>query len=365
MAVIGGGVAGAAACLSLARRGLRPLWLAPGDERREPVGETLAPAARPILDQLGAIEILRSSEHRPGNATFSAWGSPLLAERNAAIHLEGPGLVLNRVAFERDLAGLAGAVAMRREASLREASPDNGAWRLRLADGSEVSVRFAIDATGRAAALGRRVGRYLRADRLIAAIGFLPQRDLGVEPTRATLIEAAPDGWFYASLLPDGRLSVACFTDSDLAPPHVSRDVEAWRALLGASTHVARWIAEAGFAVEAPSRLWSAGSTRLDPPAGETGDGAGWAAVGDAAATFDPLSSHGLTTALWTGERAGAAAAAWLGGDAKPLSDYARAVAEGAERFLADRRAVYARERRWASRPFWRRRADPHAAFAP
>lgn len=365
VAVIGGGVAGAAACLSLSRKGLRPVWIAPvPDDQREPVGETLAPAARPILAALGASEVVAPGRHRAANATFSAWGSSHLSERNAAIHLEGPGLVLDRRAFERDLAGLAGAVAIRAEASLRAAVSADGAWRLDLDDGSRVAARFAIDATGRAACLARRHARYRRADQLVAAVAFLPHRDPSVEPTRATLIEAAPDGWFYASLLPDGRLSVAYFSDPDLAPPGVSRDAGAWRALLASAEHVGRWIADAGFAVEEPARLWSAGATRLDPPAGETSDGAGWAAVGDAAAAFDPLSSHGITTALWTGERAGSAAAAWLAGDTAPLADYARAVADGAERFIAARRAVYSRERRWTTRPFWARRAGEGSAYA-
>jgi flavin-dependent dehydrogenase len=358
VAVVGGGIAGAAACIALARHGLRPLWLTPEDDvSRDPVGETLAPAARPILNRLGLSHLLESPRHRRSNATFSAWGSERLVERNAAVHLEGPGLVLDRRAFERDIAAAAGDVAERRDAWMRSAQVEGDLWALGLDDGASVRARFVIDASGRAAVLGRRLSRFRRDDQLVAATALLPHRDLEVEPTPATLIEALRDGWIYSALLPDGRLSVAYFSDPDLLPANLSRDLDAWRALLDTTTHVRRWIADAGFGVEAPPRLASAGVTRLDPPAAAGADTTpGWAAAGDAAAAFDPLSSHGMTTALWTAARSGDAAADWLRGDRRPIDAYVLAVAKGAQDFLVQRASLYASETRFADAPFWQRR---------
>src|SRR5439155_14390684 len=50
--------------------------------------------------------------------------------------------------------------------------------------------------------------------------------------------------------------------------------------------------------------------------------GPGWAAVGDAATAWDPLSSQGIATALAGGFRAGMAAAAAVVGDPSPLTEY-------------------------------------------
>lgn len=358
IAVIGGGVAGATACVALNRAGQRPLWLAPPpDLAHDPVGESLSPAAGPILDSLGLAGLLAAPRHRPSNATFSAWGSPLLAERSAAVHLEGPGRVLDRRAFEADLVAAAEPGADRLPLALARAEPDGAGWRLTLADGQVREAGFLIDATGRAAAIGRTLAAYRRIDRQVAATALLPHRDATVEPTPATLIEAVAEGWWYAALLPDGRLSLAYFSDPDLLPADLSRDLSAWRALIGRSQHVGRWVADAGFGVEAPPRLASAGTTRLDPPAGATEGGAGWAAIGDAAAAFDPLSSHGMTTALWTATRAAAVATAWLSGDRAPLAAYGATVAKGFDGFLAQRTALYARERRFADAPYWQRRS--------
>ncbi|SMF20322.1 Dehydrogenase (flavoprotein) [Tistlia consotensis] len=356
VAVVGGGLAGAAACLRLAQLGLRPLWIGPAAEAGDRPGEHLAPAARPLLATLGALALLERPGHRPANALLSAWGGPRLAERNAILHLEGPGRVLDRPAFERDLAALALASrAQRVEAALEAADCAEGVWRLR-AGGSEARARFLLDASGRAAVVARSRTQRFRADRLAALWAFLEQDPASdVEPTPATLIEAAPDGWWYAALLADGRLALDWFSDPDLLPPDATRGTAALEALLAGSRQVGRWIAEAGFRLAAP-RLASAGTTWLAPAAGE-----GWAAVGDAAAAFDPLSSHGMTTALWTAITAAEAAAAALAGDPAPLARYAAAVAAGVQDFLAARSRLYAAEPRFAERPFWQRRSSVFA----
>lgn len=364
VAVVGGGIAGAAACAALARSGLEVAWIraeaAPAGNR---VGDSLAPAALPILDGLGLGHVLQDGAHRPANASFSAWGTGSLVERNAIVHLEGPGRVIDRHRFEADLRLAVPASVHRSGGVLDHASPADGGWRLSLAGGGTVCARFLVDASGRAAVAGRRLAARRRDDRLLAACAFLPQDDPSVEPTPATVVEAVCDGWWYASLLADGRLSLALFSDPDLLPRGLSRDPGRWRALVAATRHVGRWIDDAGFRVGAPPRMESAGTTWLDRVAGEAG-GAGWAAIGDAAAAFDPLSSHGMTTALWGAARMQEVVPAWLEGDPEPLAAYARAVADGVAAFRAQRAALYGRERRFADAPFWRRRAaaSPGAA---
>jgi hypothetical protein len=208
-----------------------------------------------------------------------------------------------------------------------------------------------LDCRGRPAVIGRALARRHRYDRLVAASAFLYLRGDDVEPTPATLIEAVPEGWWYASLLPDRRLVVALFGDSDTLPRGLTRDLATWRTCLAATTFVMRWIESADFENGVLPRLASAATTWLDPVAGE-----GWAAAGDAAAAFDPLSSHGLTTALWSGRRAALAAVSALGGDCTPLTLYATTIRDAVQSFAVQRQAVYASEGRWTSQPFWQRR---------
>ena len=359
VAVVGSGIAGPAAVISLRAAGLNVVWIAPEAEAdRETVGETLAPAANPILQRLGLGALLASDAHRPSHTTLSSWGRPQLVDRNAILHLEGAGLVLDRHRFEMDLRAAAlNAGPDLRTARLEQASAEDGAWHLTLADGGEVGVDAVVDATGRTASVARPISELMRNDQLVAACAFLEQTDDEVEPTRAVLIEAVEGGWWYAALLPDGRLSVGYYTDPDLLNTPPSREIDVWRALIGDTVYIGRWIEDAGFSVTAPPRMWSAGTTWLARAAGME-SGAPWMAIGDAAAAFDPLSSHGMTTALWAGERAAHVLPQALEGDTAALDGYAAAVSDGVARFLEQRQAMYGTERRFAHAPFWQRRHE-------
>lgn len=361
VAVIGAGIAGPAAVLALAETGLQVVWVAPETETgHDPVGETLAPAANPILARLGLSEAMTAAGHRLSHTTLSSWGGDQLLDRNAILHLEGPGLVLDRARFESDLRRRGQAATKRVLATrLSDARAMDGVWHLTLEDGQTLTADAVVDASGRSAVMARQTAERQRADQLVAAHAFLPHRDDSVEPTQAVLIEAVETGWWYAALRPDGTLSVAYFTDPDLLGETPSRDVSAWKALIAGTRHIGHWIEDAGFAVEAPPRLSSAGTTWLVPPAGRA-EGAPWMAAGDCAAAFDPLSSHGMTTALWAGARAGTVMSAALEGDDTALEAYARSVLDGVAGFIAQRRAMYAQERRFADAPFWRRRHGVH-----
>jgi flavin-dependent dehydrogenase len=350
--VAGGGVAGAAACLRLAQKGHRPLWVSTGAMPAHIPGEHLAAAARPLLAEVGALHLLDRPCHVQADTVFSAWGSARLAERSGVVHLEGPGMVLDRPRFEADLVALAGDRGARpltvRAGAIRGV---DGRWEVAVGERCE-TADFVIDATGRGAAVAGRLATRFRADRLAAAVGFYRQRpDCGVEATRATLIEAAPSGWWYAALLPDRRLALNYYTDADMLPSSLARDLAAWRACVDATDHVRRWIDDAGFEIDRPPRIHGATTTWIAPCAGVN-----WAAVGDAAAAFDPLSSHGMTTALWTAVAGADAALSALDGDPEPGRRYAERVAQGVQDFLQSRWRIYGVEERFARRPFWRRR---------
>lgn len=357
VAVVGAGIAGPAAVLALAQAGLEVHWIAPEPEPdHDPVGETLAPAANPILERLGLADAMAAGGHRPSHTTLSAWGGNELVDRNAILHLEGPGLVLDRAGFEADLRRFAEAAAGRVTTTrLSDAGVSEGLWHLTLEDGETLTADAAVDASGRSAVIARHHAERHRADQLIAAHAFLPHRDDSVEPTPAVLIEAVETGWWYAALRPDGSLAVAYFTDPDLLGESPTRDPDAWAALVAGTRHISRWIEDAGFALDGLPSLSSAGTTWLVPPAGRA-EAAPWMAVGDCAAAFDPLSSHGMTTALWAGARSGGVLAAALEGEDTALEAYARSVMDGVAGFLAQRRTMYAQERRFSDAPFWQRR---------
>jgi flavin-dependent dehydrogenase len=96
-----------------------------------------------------------------------------------------------------------------------------------------------------------------------------------------------------------------------------------------------------------------AGTARLD-----CFGGPGWLSVGDAALSFDPLSSQGILNALYMGMKAGKAIANPLTGDPSLVEEYQQHLEKIYSAYQTNRTAFYAAEGRWRDRPFWCRRAN-------
>ena len=84
--------------------------------------------------------------------------------------------------------------------------------------------------------------------------------------------------------------------------------------------------------------------------------GEAWLAVGDAATTFDPLSSLGILKGLRSGILASYAIGDYFNGSPSSLEKYEAILAREFEEYLTTRSDYYRREQRWENLPFWRRR---------
>lgn len=350
--IAGGGPAGAAAAIVLARAGHAVLLVdaTPPDPGRLRVGESLPPASRPLLRDLGLLERLEGEGHLVSAGTSSAWGSPQPLATDFVFDPNGPGWHLDRPRFDRSLrraAAEAGA-EVREAVAVRGVRREGGAWRCGLDDGGEVTSRTLVDATGRRAALARGLGATReRRDRLVGLVGAAPARDGDLDAR--TLVEAVPDGWWYTALVPGRRRVVALMTDADLVPAD-ARAAAGFAAALAETAHVGPLVGAAVVPLTEPAH-----GSRLRPPAGGSGGG-GWLAVGDAAIAFDPLSSQGIATALYTGLVGAEALDAALAGDPRALPSYAARVDSVAAAYERNLRHAYAAETRWPDRPFWSRR---------
>ncbi|MFG2842644.1 tryptophan 7-halogenase [Kitasatospora sp. NPDC048296] len=356
--VAGGGPAGAAAALVLARAGHRVQLLDDGGPGRAgfkgrdgfKIGEFLPPAVRPLLADLGLLDGFLASGHPVSTGTYAAWGSARLHGRSHLFDPYGHGWHLDRVRFDaflRDAAVAAGA-ELRRAVVL--ARLDGGLVVRERATGalSNLSARWTVDATGRRCVIGRRHGIRRRQDRLVAAYAVFPDGD----PEARTLVEAVAGGWWYTTLVPAGRL-IAYLTDNDLVEPTL-RTPQGFREALGRTEHVRRRVARRGPGSTPVPRWTPAHGLRLEPSAGP-----GWVAAGDAALAFDPLSSQGILMALHTGARAGKAVADCLADEGRTtaaLADYTAFLDGIATAYRSNHAYAYDQERRWPLSPFWGRR---------
>jgi flavin-dependent dehydrogenase len=355
--IIGAGPAGATAALNLGP--LRRVLLV--DRLAEPadrVGDSLAPAARRLISDMGLWADFLADGHSPWFAARSAWGTEVPSERDSLADLDGHGWHLDRRRFEARLrsAAVARGAAVVAPARPIDLSREADGWSLTLKYCDRnwtIRARMILDCAGRRSGLLKPFGAKRRtSDRLICGWlrGSVKGNCIG---GGVSYTESAPEGWWYTAPATDGRRVLAWHTDADLAGAVFLRSRAALLGKARSSATLMTEIADACFEESEPLHVTAAQSSALTPPAGD-----GWLAAGDAALSFDPLSSQGLFNALYSGLASAEAADRALSGDVSALSDYAARVAEIDAVYRRNLAAWYELERRWPDQEFWRRRAS-------
>jgi flavin-dependent dehydrogenase len=132
----------------------------------------------------------------------------------------------------------------------------------------------------------------------------------------------------------------------------IAHDVNCWLRRLRQTEHLRQIYEQFQYTVLVSPTVVSAGSSKLSPAGGN-----GWLAAGDAAISFDPLSSQGIITALSTGRQAAEAMLESRNGNPAAMAQYLSRLDYLDRDYLYRRLQYYALERRWAGSAFWRRRS--------
>jgi flavin-dependent dehydrogenase len=163
------------------------------------------------------------------------------------------------------------------------------------------------------------------------------------------LVEAVENGWWYSAPVPGERLVLAYMTDADEIDRRLIGDSKRFVDFVSAAPLTSARIAEGAPAL--PPRVWLAESATTIPCVGK-----GWIAAGDAAASFDPLSSLGIGYAMLSGIQAARAVDHRLNGNEDLAAAYEADVARHMIDYLIQHQELYRLEQRWPDRPFWSRR---------
>jgi flavin-dependent dehydrogenase len=363
--VLGAGPSGSAAAAELARRGWPTLLVGRSCDRRPYIGECLPPGIRPTLEKAGVWETFLRAGHIPSFGIRSSWGSHELADRVFLLSPYGAGWHIDRTRFDammRDSALCSGAEWLECLA-LHDVEPITKGWRIKLSTGSgdcSIDTPFVIDATGRACVFARRVGaKRIAMDRLVGAAGYFSFRAASALMEPVLLLEAAESGWWYTAPLPEGKLIAVFLTDADFIQREKLTQPDRWMAQLASTSEQSRCLQEHGLTLDGEICIVQAESSFLDRVAGH-----GWLAAGDAAASFDPLSAQGITSAISSGLDAAHAAVAWLSGDRMAPVVYADRMRRSYAEYLTRRSVYYRIERRWQNGEFWKTRQAIPSVFA-
>jgi flavin-dependent dehydrogenase len=215
----------------------------------------------------------------------------------------------------------------------------------------ECEATWIVDGSGRAASFARECGaRKMIHDRLVSVLATFTAPDASDADSR-TLVESAPCGWWYTSRVPGRRRIVAFHTDAGSEGARLARSPAGFVALLASTRHVAARVADHGYTMEHAPRIFPANTSILDRFGGP-----GWIAAGDAAVSFDPLSSQGILTALYGGLNAARTIHDSMHGRPDALARYDRKLRDVFEAYRRNRDPLYGRETRWPEEPFWKSR---------
>jgi flavin-dependent dehydrogenase len=316
------------------------------EERTWKPGEILSPGARPILESLGCWPAFAECGFLESFGTRSAWGSTQAYDNDFVYSLGGNGWRLDRERFDAKLLTCAqnAGVEIHSNAVFLDSRDDGTHWRLQFRKG-ECRARFVVDASGRSAAFAvQRGARRMPDDRLAGVCVLLASENAG-----DTLIEAVENGWWYSASVPGGTLVASFMSDTDLIRDGRLFEPDCWNGALARTEYTRERLH--GVVPKGSPAVFTAHSQHLSQVSGER-----WAAAGDAAMAFDPLSSQGILKALRSGKLASFAAVDFLSRGVAAHEKYGKMAEAEYAAYREAKAAYYSMERRWPDALFWKRR---------
>ncbi|MCG9599008.1 tryptophan 7-halogenase [Vibrio sp. Isolate25] len=371
VSIIGGGPAGLATALALKNHANASgekfhidVFEANGKAKAK-IGETIPPAATPILRDLVGEHLDRMlAEHTVCPGSLSLWGSDQPGMNDFMFDLDGQGYHLDRKRFEEQLSDIAQhkGIHLNPHSRLAQLSKNKHGFSLQLNKKTErqtINTDFVVDATGCAAVSARRLDIARNTFDEVLYIGALiddqaTQIQPVLMPTR-TLVESCSYGWWYAAKLPGNKLIVTLCTDTQQMQEQNLDNLNVWYSLLNQTQLIRETLKE-----RLTERLTDqvtlfkrgASSSILSAVVAQN-----WLAVGDAASSYDPISSAGITKALMHGQLAGSSVHDALAKrSTSTLSHYQDQVFSDFNQYVGLRYSLYASEQRFMQSGYWQRR---------
>ena len=354
--IIGGGPAGLSAAISLLQKQQLSVLVVEGQAAgEERIGESCPPDIILLLKQLGLTKEFYAAQHEACPGYASVWGKADVGYNDFIVNPMGPSWRLNRKAFDTMLAEEAIRLGAKISWSTQfsDANEEEGGHALSLRDRTTnnvyvVKARFVIDASGSTARFAKAIGiDKVIEDRLFASVRMATIAS--GKTSKQVQIEAVPNGWWYNTLLPNKRIVSMMVSEKEQLPSLREDEHQGFEEQLAQTAFLSKRLEQLELK-EHQYDTWPIYSGILPII-----EGADWLAIGDAAASYDPVAAHGIYKGMNDGIEASDKIIAFFQGE-EDTDSFSDAVRKRYETYKRNRAYVYAIEQRWPETPFWGKR---------
>ena len=362
--IAGAGAAGCAAAIVLQQAGLQILLVDPCKRDFYKLGESLPGATGRLLLRLGIkgiSDLLDEHSYTTCVANASSWGSDQWVYQDAITSSEGGGWHINRNHFDAALQNqainkgvpfCAGRLHQFKTEGFRILGETSYTIQV-IPNDSHLPVniycKWLIDATGRSSFISRKAGiRQQRFSRQMAAVSWI--KSAGEAADLITRIKSVQDGWWYTAQLPNNTRVINFYST-----PHTIRQTVLQPELFYSKLNEAMILP---FSVR-QDKMIRFRTTDASMIRGQKAVKENLLAVGDAAISFDPLSSQGIYFALYSGIKAAEAIIMSVNDSFQTdaFSQYQTQVNHVFEAVQQQRIYFYKSEYRFASNEYWKQYA--------
>jgi len=340
--IVGSGVSGLILSILLKEKNVDHVVLNRVEKQKTlELPETIPPSALVLLEALNLLELFSKSSSK----TFgyhSLWNSEVLTTDNFFDHNPYKyGLKLNKKQLLVDLGELVTDHTIPFD-KLIEINRSDENFTLKVKSNNSVNVingRVIVDATGRNRSILKHFGVTSKEfDDQVALSCQLPYFN-PPQLMHQVYVESFENGWGIVSSLNKEMNGMTLYTKKGSPILPQLKDYRNWKAVLSNTKYLKDFLSD-----ELDRKVvgGKANSSRASQIAGSN-----WLAIGDAAIAFDPVSSHGVSNAIYCANAASGAIQSRIKKDAiAPFKDYDDTLCQVFNAYLKQKSRLYDTENR-------------------
>lgn len=356
--IVGGGPSGTSAALSLLNYSKCDVTLVEQSNfNKARVGEHVSASIFDLIDYLKLSKNdFEEDSFIPAYASKSYWGSDKVSTTNTIFTTEEATFQMDREKFDFKLIETAaerGANIYPRTKCLDYKQLEDKSWEISLSHPEEgkftIKANYLVDASGRSANVCRKVGGSSHKYDALIGVGLFLQLDEKTKKFEQTL-ESVELGWWYSACLPNNKMVITFFSDADIISKHKLNQLEAWEKLLQETKQI-KYLLNNAKALS--NKLWIRNAhTQIS----DVKNIENFIAIGDAAVSFDPISSMGIGFSISSACFAAKYIANKIEKGFSKTEVYQEDILKNYKQYHDIKTRYYREEKRWPTSSFWQRR---------